>query len=75
MNNDLIDQIPADEQPTASKLYSAAETMKVPPDFQWKLETQLTEAYKTRTQPAPISVERSRVLWDGHCWPSAAYYC
>jgi Tol biopolymer transport system component len=51
MNKDLMNQIPADEQPTASKLYSTAETMKVSPDFQWKLETQLMEAYKSKTKP------------------------
>ncbi|MDQ3006307.1 MAG: LpqB family beta-propeller domain-containing protein, partial [Chloroflexota bacterium] len=45
-------QIPADEQPAASKLFSAAETMKVPPAFQWQLEAELMEAYKTKTKSA-----------------------
>ena len=51
MNKELLNQIPADEQPTASKLFSTAETMKVPHDFQWKLETQLMEAHKSKTKP------------------------
>src|SRR5688572_12502124 len=51
MNKELLNQIPAEEHPSASKLYSTAETMKVPPDFQWKLETQLMEAYKSKTKP------------------------
>jgi hypothetical protein len=51
MNKELLNQIPLDEQPTASKLFSTAETMKVPHTFQWKLETELMEAYKTKTKP------------------------
>ena len=51
MNKEILNQIPADEQPIASKLDSAAETMKVPPTFEWKLETQLMNVYKTKTQP------------------------
>src|SRR5688572_32083833 len=62
MNKELLNQIPAEEHPSASKLYSTAETMKVPPDFQWKLETQLMEAYKTKAKPAqswPGKITRS----------------
>ena len=51
MNKELLNQIPAEEQPTASKLFSAAETMQVPSTFQWKLETELMEAYETKTKP------------------------
>ena len=70
MNKELLNQIPAEEQLTASKLYYAAETMQVPPAFQWKLETALMEAYETKIKPA-----QSRVLSDGRYWPSVAYYC
>jgi lipoprotein LpqB-like beta-propeller protein len=52
MNKELLNQIPQDEQLAASKLFSAAETMQVSPAFQWKLETQLMEAYETKTRPA-----------------------
>src|SRR5687767_11401579 len=51
MNKELLNQIPQDEQPAASKLFSSAESMEVPPAFQWKLETELMEAYKTKTRP------------------------
>ncbi|HSL43504.1 MAG TPA: hypothetical protein VK897_08730 [Anaerolineales bacterium] len=52
MNKDLLNQLPADEQPIASKLDSVAEDMKLSPSFQWKLENQLMDAYKTQTQPS-----------------------
>lgn len=52
MNKEIFDQLPADEQPVAAKLNSAANNMKVPQDFQWKLETQLMDAYKNKSQPA-----------------------
>jgi len=52
MNKEIFDQLPADEQPVAAKLNSTADTMKVPQDFQWKLETQLMDAYQNRSQPA-----------------------
>ena len=52
MNKDLIQQLPADEQPVASKLSSVAEDMQVPPSFQSDLETQLMEKAKTQSQPA-----------------------
>lgn len=52
MNKDVLNQIPADEQPVASKLNSAAEDIQLSPAFQWELETQLMEKYKTKTQPA-----------------------
>lgn len=51
MNKDLLNQIPADEQPVASKLHSIAEDMNVSPTFERELEAQLMEAYKTKTQP------------------------
>ena len=52
MNKEIFDQLPADEQPVAAKLNSTADTMKVPQDFQWTLETQLMDAYQNRSQPA-----------------------
>src|SRR5215510_16314178 len=51
MNKDLLNQLPADEQPVASTLNSAAEDMQVSPAFQWDLETQLMKKYKTKSQP------------------------
>lgn len=52
MNKEIFDQLPADEQPVAAKLNSTANNMKVPQDFQWKLETQLMDAYQNKSQPA-----------------------
>ncbi len=52
MNKDLLNQLPADEQPIASKLDSLAEDMQLSPAFQAELETQLMDTYKTKTQPA-----------------------
>lgn len=52
MNKDLLDQIPADEQPMAKRLMSAADEMKISPNFQRTLETQLMDARKTKSQPA-----------------------
>jgi len=52
MNKDILNQLPAEEQNAASKLFSAAETLKVSPTFRWDLETQLMEKYKTKRQPA-----------------------
>ena len=51
MTKDLIHQLPADEQPMASKLSSVAEDMQLPPSFQSDLETQLMEKAKTSSQP------------------------
>ena len=51
MNKEILDQIPADEQPAASKLFSAAERMKVPQSFELELETQLMETYKKKSTP------------------------
>ncbi|HEX5840746.1 MAG TPA: hypothetical protein VFY26_23110 [Anaerolineales bacterium] len=51
MNKDLIHQLPADEQPVASKLGSVAEDMQLSPSFQSDLETQLMEKAKTQSQP------------------------
>jgi WD40 repeat protein len=51
MNKDLLNQLPAGEQPIASKLDSVAEDMQLSPGFQWELETQLMDAYETKTQP------------------------
>lgn len=50
MNKDLLNQIPDDEQPVASKLASVVENMKLSPTFQWELETQLMEKYPTQTR-------------------------
>lgn len=52
MNKEIFDQLPADEQAVAAKLNSTADNMKVPQDFQWKLETQLMDAYQNKIQPA-----------------------
>jgi hypothetical protein len=51
MNKDLINQLPADEQPVASKLNSLAENMQLSQSFQWDLETQLMEKAKMKTRP------------------------
>jgi Tol biopolymer transport system component len=51
MNKNLPNQIPADEQPIASKLDSLVEDMQLSPTFQWELETQLMDAAKIKTQP------------------------
>ena len=51
MNKDLINQLPADEQPLASKLDTVAEDMELSPSFEWELETQLMEKYKTKSGP------------------------
>lgn len=50
MNKELLDQLPADEQPVAEKLSSAAETMKLSQSFQWNLETQLMNSYQSKTE-------------------------
>jgi Tol biopolymer transport system component len=50
MNKDLLNQLPADEQSLAEKLSSAAETMKLSQSFQWNLETQLMNAYQSKTE-------------------------
>jgi Tol biopolymer transport system component len=51
MNKDLLDQIPADEQPIASKINSLVENMQPSQAFQWELENQLMDK-ATTTQPA-----------------------
>jgi len=51
MNKNIIDHLPADEQPAAEKLNSVSENMKVPQDFQWNLESQLMDAYQNKPQP------------------------
>jgi WD40 repeat protein len=45
MNKELLDQLAPDEQSAALQLSSAAEEMHLSPDFQWKLETELMDAY------------------------------
>ena len=50
MNKDLLNQLPADEQPVASKLDSLAGMMHPSPGFQWELETRLIEEYKSKTE-------------------------
>lgn len=52
MNKDLLDQLPADEQPVASELTSAAEDMHLSQTFQWELETQLKDIAKKKSNPA-----------------------
>jgi hypothetical protein len=52
MNKDLLNQIPAEEQPIASALFSMREDMQVSPTFEWDLETQLMNTAKKKTQPA-----------------------
>ncbi|MEP7134453.1 MAG: hypothetical protein ABI904_05930 [Chloroflexota bacterium] len=52
MNKEILNQIPAEEKPAASKLNSTAEMMQVSPTFRWNLEAQLMDAYKTKEQPA-----------------------
>ncbi len=52
MTKELIQQLPADEQPMASKLNSLADDMQLSQSFQWDLETQLMEKAKTQTRPA-----------------------
>lgn len=51
MNKDLLDQIPAEEQPTARKLSELVEELDPSQPFQWELENQLMN--KATTQPAP----------------------
>jgi hypothetical protein len=51
MNREIFDQLPADERPVAANLYAAAENMKVPPAFQWTLQSQLMDAYQNKSQP------------------------
>lgn len=52
MNKNLLDQLPADEQPLAAQLQDAAAKMQVSPAFEMELENQLMEKYKNRTQPS-----------------------
>ena len=51
MNKDLLNILPADEQPIASTLNSTAEDMQISQSFQWDLETQLMEKHKMQSQP------------------------
>ena len=51
MNKEILNQIPPDEQTLASKLDSVAEDMQLSQTFEWELENQLMEKYKTKTQP------------------------
>lgn len=51
MNKEILDQIPPDEQTLASKLDSVVEDMQLSQTFEWELENQLMEKYKTKTQP------------------------
>ncbi|MBV6450194.1 MAG: Protein TolB [Anaerolineales bacterium] len=51
MNKNIIDQLPADEQPIALKLQDAAKKMNIPAAFELELENQLMEKYKTKHQP------------------------
>jgi Tol biopolymer transport system component len=51
MNKDLLNQLPADEQPVASKLNSLADDMHISQTFKWELETQLMDKAKKKTRP------------------------
>ena len=51
MNKEILDQLPADEQLVAEKLNSVSENMKLPQNFQWKLESQLMDAHQNKLQP------------------------
>jgi len=51
MNKDLLNQIPVEEQPLASTLFSVGEEMQVSSAFEWELETQLMNAAKKKSQP------------------------
>ena len=50
MNKDLLEQLPTEEQPIASKLNSLVEDMQLSQSFQWELEAQLMDRAKT-TRP------------------------
>ena len=51
MNKEILNQIPADEQPVASKLQAVADDMHLSPTFEWELETQLMEKHKEQNRP------------------------
>jgi hypothetical protein len=51
MNKDLLNQLPVDEQPIASKLNSLVDDMQISQSFEWELETQLIDKAKMRPQP------------------------
>jgi hypothetical protein len=50
MNNDLIGQLPADEQLVAARIAFAAEQMKLSPGFQSNLEIQLMDAFPSHKE-------------------------
>ena len=52
MNEDMLNHLPAEEQPIASKLDDVADDMKLSPSFQWQLENQLIDAHQTKSQPS-----------------------
>jgi WD40 repeat protein len=56
MNKDVLNQIPAEEQPIASKLNSLIEDMQPSQVFQWELENQLME--KAAMQPSPSRIAK-----------------
>ncbi len=51
MNKDVLNQLPIEEQPIASKLDSVVENIQLSQSFQWELETLLMYRAKT-TRPA-----------------------
>lgn len=51
MNKNLMDQIPVEEQPVASKLSSLANDMQPSQAFQWDLENQLMDKARTTQLP------------------------
>jgi hypothetical protein len=50
MNKDLLNQIPAEEQPMASHLAALAEDMPLSPAFAWELENRLMEKHQTQDE-------------------------
>ena len=52
MNKNLLNQLPAKDQPIAAKLNSLVDDMRLSQTFQWELETQLMEKAKDTTPPA-----------------------
>jgi Tol biopolymer transport system component len=58
MNKELINQLPADEQPIAVELNSIVNQMQLSTSFQWDLETQLINAAKMKIQPEQGWIQR-----------------
>ena len=50
MNKDLLNTLPSDDQPVASKLTSISEDMQLSQSFQWELEAKLMDAAKNKKE-------------------------